>query len=456
MSDDALNIAREARRQARPADARQAYERCLQQGLPVAAEYAQFLHEAGDPGGALSVLDRAIAQAPQAVEARFTRGLLQASLGGLEAAVADFDALLLAQPDSVPALFHRASALFRLERLDAAAADFIRVAQLKPDAFDALANAGVIRMRQQRQGEALELLRRAAAIAPHNPQVLHKLAGAVQTPEEALRLYGRIETLLPNDPAILTDHALCLLNAGDADAARRRFARAFELAPGDQTALAGLYMAAVASGQRELAEQLMDYPRLLAVREAPGIRDLDFEALRDAVLAHPELRWEPAGRSTRKGQQSTMLDLGAGGAFGQLGRLLEQTVRERLAALAADPSLARHPWMRSIPRRWRLQAWATVLHQGGNQSPHIHPAGWMSGVFYLDMGQPQSADAGHLVFGHPPGDVRIQAAPHAFLLRPERGQIACFPSYFLHHTTPYDGSGGPRISLAFDVLPLPA
>src|SRR5690606_9167393 len=115
---------------------------------------------------------------------------------------------------------------------------------LKPDAFDALANAGVIRMRQQRQGEALELLRRAAAIAPHNPQVLHKLAGAVQTPEEALRLYGRIETLLPNDPAILTDHALCLLNAGDADAARRRFARAFELAPGDQTALAGLYMAA--------------------------------------------------------------------------------------------------------------------------------------------------------------------------------------------------------------------
>lgn len=452
---ESLHAAREARRQHRLADARVAYERCLAQGHPVTVEYARFLQEAGDTGRALAVLDRGLADSPQATDIRFARALLLAESGRLAPAVADYNALLAVEPDSIPVLFNRASALFRLEDLDAAAADFIRVARLKPDAFDALANAGVIRMRQQRHPEALELLRGASAIAPDNPQVLHKLAGALRTGEEALQLYGRIEALLPDDPAILTDHGLCLLDAGNAGAARSRFERAFERSPGDQTALAGLYLAAIACDQPQAAAQLMDYPRLLAVDTPPGIGSLQLDALHAAVLAHPELRWEPAGRSTRHGQQSTMLEL-ASGPFAPLGRLLERTVQQRLSALATDASLVDHPWLRSLPRRWRLQAWATVLHQGGNQSPHIHPAGWMSGVFYLDPGQPQSIDAGQLVFGHPPEDVRVSGTPHEFRLRPERGRIACFPSYFLHHTTPYDGTGRPRISLAFDVIPLPA
>lgn len=423
--------------------------------VPSIEEIRSLLRE-GRRDDARSLLDARLRSNPQDPESLYLRGMLHAGAGANLAALADFDAALQLAPQVPPVLFNRGLVLFRLERLPEALEDFLALGRIDPGNPEVWTNIGIIHARQGRPAEAIESLEVAGRLAPDSPVILRTKANALRDMErigDSLDLLRQVMALTPDDPEALTDYALALLSAGDFAQARGCYRRALALDPGDQTALAGLYMASIASGQIQAAQQLMDYTRLLATRKAPGIEDLDSGALREAVLAHPELRWEPAGRSTRRGQQSTMLDLGPDGPFARFGSMLEQTVRERLATLAADQSLASHPWMRSFPRRWRLQAWATVLHQGGNQSPHIHPAGWMSGVFYLDIGQPQSEHAGHLVFGHPPPDVRIDATPHESVLRPQDGLVACFPSYFLHHTTPYDGPDNPRISLAFDVIP---
>src|SRR5690606_1300807 len=91
------------------------------------------------------------------------------------------------------------------------------------------------------------------------------------------------------------------------------------------------------------------------------------EALREAVLAHPGLVWQPAGRSTWQGRQSPMLDLSPGSPFADFGAMVRHVVDERLAAVRADPALRGHPWTRTLPPRWRLQAWCTVLESGGRQ-----------------------------------------------------------------------------------------
>jgi tetratricopeptide (TPR) repeat protein len=271
-----------------------------------------------------------------------------------------------------------------------------------------------------------------------------------------LKLHEQAETLRPADPATLTDHALCLLSSGRVEEAGKRYAKALQIAPGDQTALAGQYMVAIANGQASWAAELMDYRTLLGADSCTSDDQLDLAALREAVLAHPELLWEPAGRSTRKGQQSTMLDLSKGSPFEPFGRMLLRFVSQRMTELSKDASLHNHPWLLSRPVRWRLQSWATVLYQEGRQSPHIHPAGRMSGVFYLDPGEDSCEGSGAIIFGHLPDDVRVDATPCEFRIQPKAGQLLGFPSYFLHHTMPYKGAGRPRISLAFDVIPVPS
>ena len=172
------------------------------------------------------------------------------------------------------------------------------------------------------------------------------------------------------------------------------------------------------------------------------------------MLAHPGLVWQPAGRSTYQGRQSPMLDLAPGSPFAEFGQLVRHVAGERLAALQRDPALRAHPWVRTLPSRWRLQAWCTVLDAGGRQTPHIHPAGRLSGVYYLDTGEAPEPENGTLVFGHAPAEMTPAAAPRLHAMPPREDWICCFPSYFFHHTEPFRGTAGPRISLAFDVMPV--
>jgi hypothetical protein len=269
----------------------------------------------------------------------------------------------------------------------------------------------------------------------------------------ALQLYARLEPTAASRPEFLTNYGLCLLRGGQPEAAHQRFTRALGLAPADQTALAGLYLAANELDHRHEVDALMDFAGLLhttTLTPAPLAGDLP---LRQAVESHPGLDWEPAGRSTVRGQQSVMLDLAEGSPFHALGEAVSALVSARMTALAADPALAGHPWFRAAPARWRLQMWATVLHEAGHQTPHIHPAGWMSGVFYLDAGQPVAAGAGDILFGHPQAEFALSVPPRSARHRPRSGDVLLFPSYFFHHTVPYSGPTT-RISLAFDVMPM--
>ena len=47
---------------------------------------------------------------------------------------------------------------------------------------------------------------------------------------------------------------------------------------------------------------------------------------------------------------------------------------------------------RSIPKSWRYSIWATVLSQGGHQTLHLHPGGWLFGVYYVEVPETISSD----------------------------------------------------------------
>ena len=120
------------------------------------------------------------------------------------------------------------------------------------------------------------------------------------------------------------------------------------------------------------------------------------------------------------------------------------------------PPDKKHPYLAQIPTKWRLTAWGSILYEQGHHETHIHPSGWISGVYYgiLPTCTKDGDDQGegYIEFGRPSNHVATQQDPNFHLLQPSEGQIVLFPSYFYHQTIPFK-SHEKRFTIAFDVIP---
>lgn len=140
--------------------------------------------------------------------------------------------------------------------------------------------------------------------------------------------------------------------------------------------------------------------------------------------------------------------------------LFEQ-VKEAVSeyGLSADASKNIHRIKQ--PVKAAIESWAVIFTGDGHEDWHCHPAGWLSGVYYLDV--PDSSDgqsgaaletAGQIEFGP------LKLGKHNDLeawpkkqITPENDMLLLFPSYFGHRTYP-TAVAAPRISIAFDIVPI--
>ena len=119
-----------------------------------------------------------------------------------------------------------------------------------------------------------------------------------------------------------------------------------------------------------------------------------------------------------------------------------------------------------VPTLQRLQifndCWFHVTRPGGFFGVHNHPNASWSGVYCVDPGQgdPAKPENGLLSFINPttPSAMHMDAAvanidlPFGYSgarFRLEPGQLVIFPSWVLHHVTPFEGTGE-RITVAFN------
>ncbi len=263
---------------------------------------------------------------------------------------------------------------------------------------------------------------------------------------------------LPGHRRVTADLAQVLMRRGAvedaADLARAQLARN----PGDSFALALAGVAAVELGKAPEAQEIMDFERFVRAAEIPtpdGYADLAAfnKALSKAVLDRDDLVRDRAERTTRGGFQSGALFPAKSGPLASLQTALAAVAQDYTTRLPHDPN---HPFLAQRPARVRLHGWATVLETGGHQQPHIHPSGWLSGVYYARLpgiDQDGSGDrAGHLTFGEPSSAFFPKARHPTYDVAPKEGHVVLFPSYMHHRTEPFAGSPA-RISLAFDLVP---
>jgi tetratricopeptide (TPR) repeat protein len=347
-----------------------------------------------------------------------------------------------------------------LEEDDTAVRHYSRAVAIAPSWADAQYALGSVLLDRERPAEAEAAFRAALAARPDFAEAASSLGNALlrldrlDAAEEALAAALR---LMPDHAGAHANRAALRLRRGDADGALAAAEESLRLRPAATGAINYKAMAMAALGRAEGAAALVDFDRFLALRPlAPpsGFADIGAfnAALARQALADPTLKPSPPGRTTMGGAQTTNLFRAPTGALAALRDALAAEIGRYRDALGEDPA---HPFIAARPRNVTLYAWATVLGRQGHQAPHIHPAAWLSGVYYVnlppELGAGGGDHAGWIEFGRPPALYPAPGEPRLRLVRPEPGLMALFPSYFWHRTVPFD-SGEKRISIAFDAL----
>ncbi len=409
---------------------------------------------------ALATLDRARALGARNFELVFSRARALSLLYRLEEAEREFMDAVALRPDHIEAQLN----LARLRHMRADpdfARDFTGIADAQPRNRPLQAELARVFMGAGRFDEAERHLRRALAATGPMPTLHALLARLLQETgrvAEAEREALLAATAMPDDAEVIETLVAILLARGRAQDALAHLASWREREPLAQSWIAYEATAARLLG-RESYRELYDYDRLVRsylLEPPPGwssMAELN-AALRSVLTARHRFATHPLDQSLRHGSQTTRnLIAESDAAIRAVLQAFEEPIADYLRAIGHDPG---HPLSsRNRGRAIITGAWSVQLHREGFHVNHLHPQGWISSAYYVDVPgevQDTALRSGWLKFGETRFPVPGASAEKH--LQPDAGRLVLFPSYLWHGTTPIHGVQ-PRLTIAFDALPLP-
>ncbi|HEU5133959.1 MAG TPA: putative 2OG-Fe(II) oxygenase [Steroidobacteraceae bacterium] len=337
------------------------------------------------------------------------------------------------------------------QTLEQAIGDFPGEMQLRLVAAGLLRNAG--------QAErALELLREGLRRAPHSAAFLTSVGVLLDERDGSAEALASLRAAVQRAPhsAQMKRNLIPALLRRALDAEARALCEELLLRdPDDQKLIAYHATALRMSGDARYAE-LHDYPRLVRVyRPAPPaafptIGDFNAAFARELSRLH-RTDHHPLDQSLRGGSQTERNLPADNPVIAGFFSLVDAPIRDYIARLRdGDRS---HPTDRRKSAGYRISgSWSVRLMPGGFHVNHVHPRGWISSAYYVELPAMQDAraQAGWLKFGEP--DDRYPGCTADHLVEPAAGMLVLFPSYLWHGTVPFE-QGGRRLTAAFDVIP---
>jgi Flp pilus assembly protein TadD len=387
----------------------------------------------------------------------------QHALGDFRAAVAALQSLLALEPRSWQTLSDLGSAWTEMREWERAEQAFAEAEALCPDEPLVQVNRATLELQRGSPEQAIARLEstvaRHADYGPAHARLGLALRDAGRA-ADAVAPLRRALVLSPTSASYACALGRALLESGAAEQALATARDYLQRQPGHSGARALESLARLSLGDESGASRLLDYARLVTtttLSAPPGFADLAAfnAALADHVARHPSLLESPVSHATAQGLHSGSLLVEPRGPI----RGLETAVGTAASDYLRDLSerFSEHHVVKHRPRAAFLRMWCVVLERGGHQIPHIHPEAWISGVYYPKLPEPirkGTGPAGWLEFGEPDAPFPSQLTPARFLVRPEEGRMVLFPSHLYHRTLPFD-EPGTRISIAFDVVPVP-
>ncbi len=430
-------------------------------------EQAAQLFQAGQPREALEVLRPVTSTSPGLMRGQTLSARCWLALGHRDKAL-DHLATVAGYVDKAP---RPALARANLARFYALADDWdtattileVAVSQepdnieLKVKHADMLANTGQWR-------EALMIFEAAVKKYPDNASLLRSTAISAQMSKQntrAVELYTRAMAAGLADKQIYSNLIGALIELGRVDEAHRHAGNWCELMPSDIEAMAFMALLEVEVGNHDAAARWFDFGRFVKGRtvETPaGYDSLDAfnRAIEAVVLGHDQLQTPPKDHPT---WHHPALRIGPDINNDHAGPVgdLEQQMRAAVDRYFAEsPNDDNHPFLRNEPQDYDIVAWSAVLDGEGNQKPHIHMSGYLSGCYYVTIPDVVSAsgadNAGAFEMGRPPEELPFKADFPVETVKPHEGLMLLFPAFMYHGTVPFK-STQKRICVAFDVIP---
>ena len=413
--------------------------------------------QAGSAEAGLADLEAALAARPRDPQLLFNLGHAQSIAGHDAAARKSFEAALHLDPGNLPARMNLAHLHLKADDPKQAAMAFRAALNGAPGMVEAHLGLGLALQQQHRLQEAERSFREALRLAPGHPQAMMNLGNLLidaGRPAEARPLLEAAARLPGATGDAWCNLAVAAYDCGDLEAALQNLDAALDRRPGHTRALATRIVVLDELGRHAEAGALTD-PALVERHRLPGI---DNAALADFALNHPTLVEARSGKTTMMGQQTAQLHYGEAPALDALLQAMEDAGRAYRAARCPDPANPdpANPFLAHPPARWQIVPWVTVLREAGHQESHNHPSGWLSGVYYVaapGIRADDNAKTGWLELGRPHARFRARHLPALDFVCPEPGLLVLFPSYAWHKTVPFAGTA-PRISIAFDLVPL--
>jgi len=259
-----------------------------------------------------------------------------------------------------------------------------------------------------------------------------------------------------SDPRLNDLVIQALLSLGRGSDAMPLIEEARRRAPLDQSYIAYEATAARLIGDRRY-EWLYDYKRLVRSYELPAPAGWpSIAAFHADLIPVLEQRHQfvapPLDQSLRAGTQTPRGLLGdPDPVIRAFLAAIQGPIDEYCNMMGHDPA---HPLSARNTGETRLiGCWSARLHRNGFHVNHVHPEGWISSAYYVEVPaevRDRDEKSGWIKFGEP--RFSVPGATPELLLQPAAGTLVLFPSYMWHGTTPIHGDA-PRMTIAFDVVP---
>ena len=421
--------------------------------------YVIALKEAGKYAKALQVLDAM----PEGKNYSYVRGQILLGMEKFDQSIVENERALLDPLTAGPALQNIMQVLWMRGQWDTAQKHidmyltkagnhvplYVTAARLLAKADDKSAAYALLARAEHRHGPAPEIL---AARARFNLE-----DGDMETAYE--NAYKALSAK-PGHINIMADFADSALATGRANEALGAAQAALKRVPNNQFWIAVHYTALRALGQNHRAfTNTEKFVQAYEIEPPKGYASLEEynQALKHTLDELHGLSEHPLDQSLRNGTQ-TVPDL----RFVEHPLLkahfkaLEKPIRAYMHHIGFDPA---HPLLRRNTEDYLIAgAWSVKLRKKGFHVSHVHPEGWISSAYYVDVpDEVKDTDkkSGWIHFGKPPFDVVGQdGKPLGYekIVQPKAGTLVLFPSYLWHGTNALTKDAA-RMTLPIDVVP---
>tara|TARA_B100000686_G_C16767932_1_gene963087 strand:+ start:733 stop:2199 length:1467 start_codon:yes stop_codon:yes gene_type:complete len=159
--------------------------------------------------------------------------------------------------------------------------------------------------------------------------------------------------------------------------------------------------------------------------------------------------WQPASYATKGGYQtlSNLFDSTEDEII-ELKKIIDKQIINYREIYKNKDDFFIKKW----PKETKHRGWYVKLLKQGHQESHIHPSGWLSGVFYLSIPKTLENNEGSIEFSLCGEDYPKFKNLPSFVHSPKAFDIALFPSSLFHRTIPFN-SDEERQVVAFDLVP---